>query len=278
MTCPRSQNTLAAGPTHPPRSGVFPSPAHFPFCPEATPKARGKSAEVQGPPRSSTAPSAGLSAGEPVRRGGGSQPGAEAVLRVPPPRSGPLRSPREAFCSPSQERDSAGRQAAKAGCDPHHLPSAPRTQTSVPNLAAHPARSPGTGLRPRGRASAVTAGPQDAPAQTHGGPEAVREPAEGRPARSGQVSAPELVFWVVTGCRGDSARPQARTPWVSAGPPPSRGPGCVLCPACCPGTPRAGREQGCDTPHCPLPSGGSVGVLVRATRGRLHAMKHERSE
>lgn len=250
MTCPRSQNTLAAGPTHPPRSGVFPSPAHFPFCPEAAPKAGGESAEVQGPPRSSTAPS----------------------------RSGPLRSPREAFCSPSQERDSARRQAAKAGCDPHHLPSAPRTQTSVPNLAAQPARSPGTGLRPRGRASAVTAGPQDAPAQTHGGPEAVREPAEGRPARSGQVSAPEIVFWVVTGCRGDSARPQARMPWVSAGPPTSRGPGCVLCPACCPGTPRAGREQGWDTPHCPLPSGGSVGVLVRATRGRLHAMKHERSE
>lgn len=128
----------------------FSEPRTLSILPRSRAKSRGESPEVQGPPRSSTAPSAGLSAGEPVRRGGRSQPRAEAVLRVPPPRSGPLRSPREAFCSPSQERDSAGRQAAKAGCDPHHLPSAPRTQTSVPNLAAHPARSPGTGLRPRG--------------------------------------------------------------------------------------------------------------------------------
>lgn len=122
MTCPRSQNTLAAGPTRPPRSGVFPSPAHFPFCPEAAPKAGGESPEVQGPPRSSTAPSAGLSAGEPVRRGGRSQPGAEAVLRVPPPRSGPLRSPREASAAPPRNGTVPGARRLRRAVTPITFP------------------------------------------------------------------------------------------------------------------------------------------------------------
>lgn len=89
--------------------------------------------------------------------GGGACPAGRAVTargrgraEGASPQERPPSVPKGSVCSPSQERDSARRQAAKAGCDPHHLPSAPRTQTSVPNLVAHPARSPGTGLRPRG--------------------------------------------------------------------------------------------------------------------------------
>lgn len=100
----------------------FSEPRTLSILPRSRAKSRGESPEVQGPPRSSTAPSAGLSAGEPVRQGGRSQPRAEAVLRVPPPRSGPLRSPREASAAPPRNGTAPGARRLRRAVTPITFP------------------------------------------------------------------------------------------------------------------------------------------------------------